>query len=74
MANIEKRYLEGLVFRDAVRKEVEEDGETRVVYVPTERPLEPADVLAVREDGSNIIFSTADGKKYTVAKSGKARE
>lgn len=74
MANIDKKHLEGLVYRDAVRKEVEENGETKVVYVPTERPLEPTDVLAMREEGGNIIFSTADGKKYTVAKSGKAKE
>lgn len=68
MAKIDKKYLEGLTYRDAVRKEVEENGEKKVVYTPTERPLEPEDVLAMREDGAYLIIATADGRKYTVAK------
>lgn len=68
MADIDKKYLEGLTYRDAVRKEVEENGEKKVVYTPTERPLEPGDVLAVREDGPNLIIATADGRKYTISK------
>lgn len=68
MANIDKKYLDGLTYRDAKREEKEVDGEKKVVYTPTERPLEPEDVLAVREDGSNLIFVAADGRKYTVPK------
>lgn len=68
MADIDKKYLEGLMYRDAVRKEVEENGEKKVVYAPTERPLEPEDVLGVREYGVCLTFVTRDGQKYTVKK------
>lgn len=71
---IDKKYLEGLVYRDAERKEVEEDGGKKVRYNPTERPLEPGDVLNWVDNGPSVTFVTADGKKYTVDKNQKAKE
>lgn len=69
MAQIDKKHLRGLVFRGADRLETEgEDGGKKVVYTPFKRPLTPDDVLAVREDGDNLIFVASDGQKYTVAK------
>lgn len=64
MAKIDKKYLEGLTISESQRKTVEENGEKKSVFVPTERPLEPEDVLALRETEAEIIFVTSDGQKY----------
>jgi hypothetical protein len=68
MAEINKKYLDGIVIRESGRKETEENGEKKMVYVVTERPAETADVLASRETTSEITFVTVDGQKYTRTK------
>lgn len=65
---IDKKYLEGLVYRDSKRKTVEENGEKKTVFIPTERPLTQDDVRAFRETETEMIFVTADGQKYTLPK------
>jgi len=71
---IDPKWLKGLIFRDAERKEVKEDGEKKVKYFPIERALEPADVLTWTDNGATITFVTADGQKYTVDKNPKKGE
>jgi hypothetical protein len=42
---------------------VKKEGEpTR--YVPAERPMKRADVLAAKMDGKTVILVTADGRKH----------
>ena len=65
---LDAKYLKGLVFQFAEKKQVTENGEHKTVYVPDERELTPDDVLAWRDAGSEIIIVTADGRKHTVAK------
>lgn len=62
---INEKYLKGLKFSEIERKEVKENGEKKTVSVVTERDLTAADVLALRETETDIIFVTADGQKYT---------
>lgn len=66
---IDKKYLAGLKYRGADQKEVEQDGRKRLVGVPFERALEPADVLDWADKGAEVVLVTADGQKLTVAKS-----
>lgn len=66
MAQIEQKQLDGLVFRTSKRKDVVEDGRKKVVKVPVERPLRPADILSQTDyDGFSRIV-TKDGKKYDI--------
>ena len=65
---IDAKYLAGLTFRSAEKKKTTVNGEEKTVFVPTERELTVDDVLAVRDTGSEMIFVTGDGQKYTVAK------
>ena len=61
---IDKKYLEGLVFKSSKPKKTEEG----TINVPTERPLAPGDVLDWKDIGTGVIIVTGDGQKYTVAK------
>lgn len=73
---IDKKYLKGLIYKDATRKTVKENGETKTVFIPTERDLTQADVLAFRETATEMIFVTGDGQKYTqpLIKTGKQED
>ena len=71
MAKIDKKYLEGLTLTEVTRKTVPENGEQKTVFIPTERPLEPEDILALRETETEIIFVTSDGQKYSREKTAK---
>lgn len=67
MANaetIDKKHLEGLVFKSSKPKKTE----TGTVNVPTERALTPDDVLDWKDSGGSVNIVTADGQKYTVTK------
>jgi len=68
---IDKKYLEGLIFRESVRKVTEENGETKTGFAVAERPLELGDILGSRETKTELIIVTADGQKYTIAKKAK---
>lgn len=59
------KLLKGKVYSDSERKVEFKEGRNVRFYVKTERPLTRGDVLSVRIDGSNVIFTTTDGKKYT---------
>jgi hypothetical protein len=63
---IDKKYLEGLNFKDSDRKTVVENGEKKTIFIPRERKLTIDDVLAFRETETEMIFVTADGQKYTL--------
>lgn len=65
---IDAKYLQGLTFKSSEKKRTTTNGEERTVYVPQERELAVEDVLAVRDAGTEMIFVTADGQKYTVQK------
>lgn len=70
MANseaIDKKLLEGLVFRSSKQKK----GESGTTNIPTERALTPADVLDWKDNGATVIIVTGDGKKHTVTKKAK---
>ena len=64
---IDKKYLEGLVFKSSKAKK----GDNGTVHTPTERPLTPADVLDWRDNGKELVIVAADGQKYRVAKDAK---
>ena len=68
---IDKKYLAGLKFKSS--KKDKESG----AFVPTERALQPADVLDWKDKGDTVVIVTADGKKHTVnkkaAEKGKAK-
>ncbi len=68
---IDARYLKGLKFHSAESKTVVEDGRKVKKFMPTERPLEPEDVLSWKDKGDSVVIVTADGRKVTVSKSGK---
>ena len=61
---IDKKYLEGLVFKSSKQKKTDSGN----VHVPTERALTPADVLDWKDSGKDLVIVTADGQKYRVAK------
>lgn len=65
---VDKKYLAGLVWRGNKAKTVEVDGRKKQVWEPTERPLAPGDITGCRETATEMIFTTSDGAKYTVAK------
>lgn len=58
------KLLKDKVYRDSERKIEFKEGRQVRFHIKTERPLTYDDVLSVRIDGSNVIFTTADGKKY----------
>lgn len=60
---IDKKYLAGLKFCSS--KPAKEG------YVPTERNLNPSDVLDWKDNGDTVTIVTADGKKYAVNKNAK---
>jgi DNA-binding LytR/AlgR family response regulator len=62
MKEIENKYLEGLVFND-VKPQLSQD-KTKITYEKITRKLKPSDVLSFRETENEVIFVTADGKKY----------
>jgi len=61
---IDKKYLEGLVFKSSKPKKTDSGN----VHVPVERALTPADVLDWKDSGKDLVIVTADGQKYRVAK------
>lgn len=63
---IDKKYLEGLTFRSAARKIVEENGEKKATHVVEERPLTEEDILSFRKTDTEMIFVTGDGQKYNL--------
>lgn len=71
MATIDAKYLKGLKFRSAEEKVVEEDGRKVKKFIPTERPMTPADVLGSKDYGDSIVIVTADGQKITIKKEEK---
>lgn len=62
--SIDKKYLEGLVFKSAKQKKTD----TGMANIPTERQLTPADVLGWKDNGASVTIVTADGQKYAVKK------
>lgn len=74
---IDKKCLDGLIFRGATTETVkdEETGRETGRSVPFSRPLEQDDVLDWVDNGATITLVTADGKKHTVSKKAeKAKE
>ncbi|WP_028318955.1 hypothetical protein [Desulfobulbus elongatus] len=59
-----EQYLAGLTLRTSERLE----GENGRRWVPVERPLTPADVLAVSDLGDTVVIVAADGRKHVIAK------
>jgi hypothetical protein len=66
MPKVKKEWLAGLTFRTASIKEIKQDGRMVKKSIPTERPLEAGDVLAVRERAGKVILVIADGRKHEV--------
>lgn len=62
---IDKKYLEGLVFRTAEKKRT--DGK-EPVNVPRELPLAEEHVIGWSETADTVMIATADGRKHVVSK------
>lgn len=67
---IDKKLLEGLVYKSSKPKKTEEG----TVHVPTERPLQPGDVLDWKDNGNTVTIVAGDGQKHVVKKAAKAKE
>ena len=68
---VDSKWLKGQIFRG--KKEgtpiVKPGKKTKTrVFVPFERPLEAADILAFKVDGDEVVIVTADGRKFRVKK------
>lgn len=61
---IEKKYLAGLKITGSKPVKTEEG----IRHQLTERPLQPGDVLAWFDRGSEIVLVSADGRKHVVIK------
>lgn len=61
---IDKKHLEGLVYRSAKQKKTEEG----TVNVPTERALAVGDVLNWKDNGASVTIVAGDGQKHVVTK------
>ena len=73
MERIDKKYLKDLTFSSSRTREKEgKDGKKIIQHLPTERALQPEDVLSWKDYGETIVMVTADGHKYTVEKSSAA--
>lgn len=66
---IEKKYLAGLKFKSAKATKTAEGTKN----IPTERALQPGDVLDWKDNGATVTMVTADGQKYTVEKAAAAK-
>lgn len=64
---IDRKYLAGLKYRSSNPKKTEEG----VRHIPTERALQPGDVLDWVERDGIITIVTADGRKHRVDKNAK---
>lgn len=67
---IDKKYLAGLKFRSS--KPVKSAEGTK--HIPTERALQPTDVLDWKDNGPSVTIVTADGQKVTIEKAAAAKE
>jgi hypothetical protein len=67
-AEVNAALLKGLTFRTNEERTVEEEGKKVKRYYPIERPLTPADVLAVKDLGDTVVIVAGDGRKHRVAK------
>jgi hypothetical protein len=67
---INKKYLSGLKYRT---NQVKNSAEGKI-FVPVERKLTPGDVLDWREEGSELIIVTGDGRKYRVERKPAAED
>jgi hypothetical protein len=73
--NITERQIRGLQHQSSTPYTVVENGEPKMHYTATSRPLAIEDVLGTRETAEGISFVTTDGKKYFWdRKAGKASE
>ncbi|MBC7964236.1 MAG: hypothetical protein H7Y05_14990 [Steroidobacteraceae bacterium] len=63
---LDPAWLEGLIFSGTTQERRIAEGRPRLVAIPFERELRPADVLGYRVTDSQVFLVTADGKKHTV--------
>lgn len=69
MEQIDRKLLKGLKFRTSEAKTVtDENGVKKKKYFPTERALEPDDVLAWKDQGDVVVIVAGDGQKHRVEK------
>ncbi len=69
----DNRWLKGITFKTAESKKgKDENGRAVTRNTPVERPAEPGDVLAWKDNGDNVGIVMKDGRKYSVAKKGGA--
>lgn len=72
---IDSRYLADLIFNDTksvIPKEADKEGKRKMIYEKISRKLLPTDVLSFVEKENEVIFVSADGKKYSRPKLGKS--
>lgn len=71
VTGLDPKYLQGLVFKGAEKKVVDEDGVKKTKGVPYERPLKMEDVLSWADKGATVVIVTGDGRKYNIEKNPK---
>jgi len=68
MAEFDKKWLEGIKYHDAKKKEIDKNGRKVIQSQAFERPVTVKDVMSWREAGDSVVIVIADGMKYTVKK------
>lgn len=73
MAELDKKYLDGLVMTGATQKKVKDPntGRETMKATPYERQARLADVLSFSEYGDLVVIALRNGKKYRIQKSGR---
>jgi purine nucleoside phosphorylase len=74
MAELDKKWLDGLMMTGATQKKVKDQntGRETVKSTPYERQAKPADVMSFGEYGDTVVIVLRNGMKHKVSESGKA--
>ncbi len=74
MANdFDSKWLEGITFKTAESRPVEENGKKVTKNLPVERPATAEDVLSWKDNGAEVGIVMKDGRKYSVSKDRKGK-
>jgi hypothetical protein len=70
-AELDPKYLEGLVFNTTEERKVKEDGKDVKRVFPIQVKATLDHVTAFKEVGDTVVICLADGSKHRVSKNGK---
>ena len=65
---IEKKYLEGLIFSTSRPEKYNHEGVEKVRHIPVTRELTEKEILDWAIVGNEVVIVAADGKKHRVKK------